>query len=75
MAAASATCPSHHLRHLMYTLVEQILDLCPSAMRLYYILDTLDNCPFDNLKVVTISTLRKQISKPDVPTHLILLMS
>jgi Uncharacterised protein family, YAP/Alf4/glomulin len=71
MAAASANCPSIHLRPLMYTLTEQILDLCPLSMRLYYIFDTLDYCPFENLRVAVINTFKKQISKSDVILSLI----
>jgi len=65
MAAMAATCPSENLRPLIYTLVEQLLDKCSSEGRLFYILDTLDHCPYDNLKVAVIGTLKKQISKDE----------
>ena len=61
----AATCPSENLRPLIYTLVEQLLDKCSSEGRLFYILDTLDHCPYDNLKVAVIGTLKKQISKDE----------
>src|SRR5277367_860904 len=63
MAAMAATCPSENLRPLIYSLVEELLDKCSSEGRLFYILDTLDHCPYDNLKVAVIGTLKKQISK------------
>jgi len=61
----AATCPSENLRPLIYALVEQLLDKCSSGGRLFYILDTLDHCPYDNLKVAVIGTLKKQISKDE----------
>lgn len=64
MAATAATCASENLRPLLYTLVETLLSKCPEHGRLYYILDTLDNCPYDNLKVAVIGTLKKQLSSP-----------
>jgi hypothetical protein len=45
--------------------VEQLLNKCSSEGRLYYILDTLDHCPYDNLKVAAIGTLKKQITKSE----------
>ena len=45
--------------------MEQLLNKCSSEGRLYYILDTLDHCPYDNLKVAAIGTLKKQISKSE----------
>jgi Uncharacterised protein family, YAP/Alf4/glomulin len=68
MAAAAATCPSDNLRPLIYSLVEQLLEKSSAEGRLYYILDTLDHCPYDNLKVAAIGTLKKQISKA-TPVH------
>ena len=65
MAATAATCASENLRPLIYTLVEIFLSKCPEQGRLYYILDTLDNCPYDNLKVAVIGTLKKQLSSPE----------
>jgi hypothetical protein len=65
MAAMAATCPSENLRPLIYALVEQLLDKCSSEGRLFYIVDTLDHCPYDNLKVAVIGTLKKQMSKDE----------
>lgn len=65
MSASAATCASENLRPLIYTLVEQLLNKCSSEGRLYYILDTLDHCPYDNLKVAAIGTLKKQITKSE----------
>jgi len=50
------------LRPLLYILVERILGKVSEEGRLEYILDTLDHCPYDNLKVAVIGTLKKQIS-------------
>jgi hypothetical protein len=65
MAATAATCASENLRPLIYTLVEKLLEKCPEQGRLYYILDTLDHCPYDNLKVAVIGTLKKQLSSTE----------
>ena len=65
MAATAATCPSENIRPLIYSLVEELLNKCPSEGRLFYIMDTLDHCPYDNLKVAVIGTLKKQISKDE----------
>jgi hypothetical protein len=65
MAAMAATCPSENLRPLIYSLVEQLLDKCSAQGRLFYILDTLDHCPYDNLKVAVIGTLKKQMAKDE----------
>jgi Uncharacterised protein family, YAP/Alf4/glomulin len=62
MAATAATCASENLRPLIYLLVEKVLDKTSEEGRLYYILDTLDHCPYDNLKVAVIGTLKKQVS-------------
>ena len=67
MSATAAICPSENLRPLIYSLVELVLDKSYPETRLYYILDTLDNCPYDNLRVAAISTLKKQFSKPANP--------
>ena len=76
MAATAATCPSDNLRPLIYGLIEELLDKCSSEGRLYYILDTLDHCPYDNLKVAAIGTLKKQLSKNEaVETFLAMLRS
>jgi hypothetical protein len=50
---------------MIYALMEQFLDHCAPEGRLYYILDTLDNCPYNNLKVAAVGTLKKQISKAE----------
>jgi len=65
MSASAAICPSENLRPLIYSLVESLLDKSSPETRLYYILDTIDNCPYDNLRVAAISTLKKQFSKPE----------
>jgi hypothetical protein len=65
MAATAATCASRNLRPLIYSLVELLLEKCSSEEKLYYILDTLDHCPYDNLKVAAIGTLKKQLSKAE----------
>lgn len=72
MAATAATCASENLRPLIYSLVESLLEKCSSEGKLYYILDTLDHCPYDNLKVAAISTLKKQFSSPQPvnPLHM-----
>jgi hypothetical protein len=73
MAATAATCASENLRPLIYTLVERLLEKCSPQGRLYYILDTLDHCPYDNLKVAVIGTLKKQLSSPEkvsLPTQI-----
>ena len=69
MSATAATCASENLRPLIYTLVEQLLNKCSSEGRLYYILDTLDHCPYDNLKVAAVGTLKKQITKSEPVPH------
>jgi len=61
LAAASATCPSENLRPLIYALVEGLLDKCPPEGRLYYILDTIEHCPFENLRAAAVGSLKKQI--------------
>jgi len=73
MAATAATCASENLRPLIYILVERLLEKCSPQGRLYYILDTLDHCPYDNLKVAVIGTLKKQLSSPEkvvLPTQI-----
>lgn len=62
MAASAATCPSANIRPLMYGLVERLLDKCSPDGRLYYILDTIDHCPYENLKDAAVGTLRKQLA-------------
>jgi hypothetical protein len=65
MAATAATCASENLRPLIYSLVESLLEKCSPEGRLYYVLDTLDHCPYDNLKVAAVGTLKKQLSKAE----------
>jgi hypothetical protein len=65
MAASAATCPSENLRPLIYGLVERLLEKCVPEGRMYYILDTIDHCPYDNLKVAAVGTLKKQLSKAE----------
>jgi hypothetical protein len=62
IAASAATCPSANIRPLMYGLMERLLEKCPPEGRLYYILDTIDHCPYQNLKDAAVGTLRKQLS-------------
>ena len=61
LAATAATCPSENLRPLIYILVEGLLEKCTPEGRLYYILDTIEHCPYENLKAAAVGSLKKQI--------------
>ncbi|PSK44242.1 hypothetical protein B9Z65_222 [Elsinoe australis] len=59
MSLISANCPSPALRYIAYYLTTTILRSNPSDIeRLAFIRDTLEHCPFDNLKVAAVSWIK-----------------
>lgn len=59
LSLISSNCPSPSLRYIAYYLTTTILRSNPSDIeRLAFIRDTLEHCPFDNLKVAAVSWIK-----------------
>lgn len=59
MSLISSNCPSPSLRYVAFFITTTILRSNPSDIeRLAFIRDTLEHCPFDNLKVAAISWIK-----------------
>lgn len=59
MSLISSNCPSPSLRYIAFYITSTILRSNPSDIeRLAFIRDTLEHCPFDNLKVAAISWIK-----------------
>jgi len=63
LGAMAATCHSDLLRPMIYNLVEAILTVLPDPAKLYYLVDTIQHCPFMNLRAAAVGTLKKQIAQ------------
>lgn len=62
LSLLSANCPSPSLRYQAHILTSAILHAHPvDRIRLAFITDTLENCPFSNLKVSAVSWLKDEV--------------
>lgn len=71
MSLISSNCPSPSLRYIAFYITSTILRSNPSDLeRLAFIRDTLEHCPFDNLKVAAISWIKGETieANEDRPT-------
>ena len=69
LSLISSNCPSPTLRYHAYYLTTTILRSNPSDMeRLAFIRDTLEHCPFDNLKVAAVSWIKGETVEANPPT-------
>ncbi|KAG8631694.1 hypothetical protein KVT40_000834 [Elsinoe batatas] len=68
MSLVSSNCPSPALRYMAYYLTTTILRSNPSDVeRLAFIRDTLEHCPFDNLRVTAISWIKGETIEANDP--------
>lgn len=69
MSLIASNCPSPSLRFQAYYLTTTILRSNPSDVeRLGFIHDTLEHCPFDNLKVAAVSWMKGEIIEANPPS-------
>lgn len=69
MSLIASNCPSPSLRFQAYYLATTILRSNPSDVeRLGFIHDTLEHCPFDNLKVAAVSWIKGEIIEANPPS-------
>jgi hypothetical protein len=72
VALLSANCPSPNLRGHAHFITSTILRSHPDEnMRLSFIRDTLENCPFENLKVSAVGWIKGETieANPPIPLH------
>ncbi|GAB7339235.1 hypothetical protein MBLNU457_5891t1 [Dothideomycetes sp. NU457] len=69
MSLISSNAPSPSLRYHAFYITSTILRSNPSDIeRLAFIRDTLEHCPFDNLKVAAVSWIKGEIIEANPPT-------
>jgi len=69
MSLISSNAPSPSLRYHAYYITTTILRSNPSDIeRLAFIRDTLEHCPFDNLKVAAVSWIKGEVIEANPPT-------
>jgi Uncharacterised protein family, YAP/Alf4/glomulin len=47
---------------MTYNLVEALLRPMPDEAKLYYLVDTIQHCPFANLRAAAVGSLKKEIA-------------
>lgn len=68
LSLISSNCPSPSLRYQAFYLTSTVLRSNPSDVeRLAFIRDTLEHCPFDNLKVAGVSWIKGEIIEANPP--------
>lgn len=68
MSLVSANCPSPSLRYHAHYLVSTILRSHPSDLvRLTFIRDTLEHCPYENLKASAVGWLKGETLEANIP--------
>ncbi|KAK8220117.1 YAP1-binding protein 1 [Zalaria obscura] len=66
----SSNCPSPNLRYHAFYLTTTVLRSHPSdTARLAFIRDTLEHCPFENLKVTAVSWVKGEVIEANPPTQ------
>ncbi|ODQ52401.1 hypothetical protein SAICODRAFT_71951 [Saitoella complicata NRRL Y-17804] len=60
-AAISATSPDSNVRYLSHTLVARCIHLHRPDVRLMYIMDTFESCPFEAVRAATVGILKDEI--------------
>ncbi|KAF2122902.1 YAP-binding/ALF4/Glomulin [Lophiotrema nucula] len=66
----SANCPSPSLRYQAHYLTSTILRSHPSdVVRLTFIRDTLEHCPYENLKASAVAWLKGETMEANIPIH------
>ncbi|KAI7898797.1 uncharacterized protein BX663DRAFT_533156 [Cokeromyces recurvatus] len=61
LSSAAATCPDSSIRYLLYKLIERFINSGDDEVRVFFMHQLLEHCPFPSMNTAAISLLKDQI--------------